>query len=139
MKIQGEKAVGAEEEYLDVLQNIELAIVGVYTAHLDLADFQVDQALEALGRSYQREKTGGAPILPKSEPAKQVYQAVKGMCDWRLGRQNLVDEEGQPMSIAPLTVDEIQACIKRLRRSIDTWNKRSGTQGYLNYILQFVG
>jgi hypothetical protein len=131
--------MGPEEEYLDVLQNIEATIVGVYRDHPELADFQVDQALEALGRSYQREKTGGTPVLPKSSLAQEVYRAVKGMCDWRLGRENLVDEEGQPMGIVePLSIDDIQACLKRLRRSIETWNKRGGTQGYLNYIRQFI-
>ncbi|RPJ43782.1 MAG: hypothetical protein EHM21_11045 [Chloroflexi bacterium] len=131
--------MGIEEEYQDVLQNMEMAIVGVYRDHPELADFQVDQALEALGRSYQREKTGGQPVLPKSSLAQEVYQAVKVMCEWRLGRENIVDEEGQPMGIEPLTVDEIQACLKRLRRSIETWSKRGGTQGYLNYIRQFIG
>ncbi len=128
-----------EEEYQDVLQNIESAIVGVYRDHPDLADFQVDQALEALGRSYQREKTGGTGAPPKSALAQEVYRAVKVMCDWRLGRENVVDEEGQPMGVPePLSVDEIQACLKRLRKSIETWSKHGGTQGYLNYIRQFI-
>jgi hypothetical protein len=131
--------VGIEEEYQDVLQNIEMAIVGVYHDHPELADFQVDQALEALGRSYQREKTGEEPVLPKSSLAQEVYRAARAMCDWRLGRENLVDEEGQPMSVEPLTVDEIQACLKRLRKSIATWSKHGGAQGYLNYIRQFFG
>ena len=39
--------MGVEEEYQDVMQNIESAIVGVYRDHPELADFQVDQALEA--------------------------------------------------------------------------------------------
>jgi hypothetical protein len=77
--------MGIEEEYKDVLMNIEMAIIGVYRDHPELADFQVDQALEALARSYQREKTGGAPMLPKSNLAQKVYQAVKVMCEWRLG------------------------------------------------------
>jgi hypothetical protein len=131
--------MGIEDEYLDVLQNIEMAVVGVYRDHPELADFQVDQALEALGRTYQREKTGGEPVLPKSSLAKEVFQTVKATCDWRLGRENVVDEEGQPLGVDPLTVDEIQACLKRLRKSIATWNKQSGTQGYLNYISQFLG
>ncbi len=131
--------MAVEEEYQDVLQNIEMAIVGVYKDHRELADFQVDQALEALGRNYQREKTGGTPVLPKSSMAQEVYKAVKTMCDWRLGRENMVDEEGQPMGTEPLSVEIIQACLKRLRKSIETWSKRGGTQGYLNYISQFIG
>lgn len=127
-----------EEEYADVLQNIEMVITTYYQDHPELTDYQVDAALEALGRTYQREKIGGAPVLPKGNLALDLYHSVKTICEWRLGRENIVDEEGQPMSVEPLTVDEIQACLKRLRKSIDTWNKHGGTQGYLNYIRQFL-
>jgi hypothetical protein len=130
--------MGIDEKNLEVMKNIEMAIVGVFHDHPNLADFQVDQALEALGRSYQREKTGGEPVLPKSNLAQNVYQAVKVMCDWRLGRENIVDEEGQPMSVEPLTVDEIQASLKHLRKSIAVWSKHGGTQGYLKYISKFI-
>ncbi len=128
-----------EEEYLDVLQNIEMAIVAFFRDHPQLIDFHVDLALEALGRTYQREKTGGAPVLPKPGLPQELYQAVKITCDWRLGRENVVDEEGQPLGVEPLTVDEIQICLKRLRKSVDTWTKRGGSQGYLKYVSQFVG
>ena len=103
-----------------------------------MTDYQVDAALEALGRSYQREKTGCEPVLPKNELAQAVYQAVKLTCDWRLGRERVVDEEGQPLNVEPLAVDEIQACLKRIRKSVSYWNKQSGTTGYLDYIKKFV-
>ncbi len=129
-----------EEEYQDVLQNIEMVIVAVYKEHPELNDYQVDTALEALGRTYQREKVGGEPVLPKGERALDVYNSVKMVCEWRLGRENVVDEEGQPMNIGEaLSVDEIQLCLKRLRKSISTWSKHGGSQGYLNYVQQFVG
>lgn len=129
-----------EDEYLDVLKNIEQAIIGVYRAHRNMTDYQVDSALEALGRTYQREKVAGAAVLPKNSLAVEVYESVKTMCDWRLGRQNLVDEEGQPMQIGEdaLSVDEVQACLKRVRKSINTWNKQGGTRGYLDYVSKFV-
>jgi hypothetical protein len=129
-----------EEQNLDVLQNIEYAILGIYRSKPELTDFQVDSALEALGRTYQREKVGGAAFLPKSSQSVEVYQAVKTMCEWRLGRETLVDEEGQPMPSGPepLTVDEIQACLKRIRKSVALWNKQGGTRGYLDYISHFL-
>jgi hypothetical protein len=129
-----------EEEDLDVLQNIEHAIVSVYREQPDLTDYQVDSALEALGRTYHREQTGGAPVTPKNSQALEVYRAMKLMCDWRLGRENLVDEEGQPMNtgMEPLAVDEILLCLKRLRKSVGTWNKQGGTRGYLDYISKFL-
>ena len=127
-----------EEKHQDVLQNIEWSIAGVYQSQPQLTDYQVDAALEALGRTYQREKTGGQAVLPKNELAQAVFQAVRLTCDWRLGRQQVVDEEGQPLNVEALTVDEIQACLKRIRKSVSYWNKQSGTTGYLDYIKKFV-
>jgi len=127
-----------EEEYQDVLQAIEWSIMGVHKTQTELTDYQVDAALEALGRTYQREKSGREPTLPKSELARQVYEAVKAICEWRLGREQVVDEEGQPLSIEPLTVDEIQACLKRVRKSVNYWNKQGGSHGYLDYISNFI-
>lgn len=128
-------ALPIEEEHQDILQNIELAVVGVFKQHADLTDFQVDSAMEALGRTYLR----NSPILPKNDLAKEVYTAMKAMCDWRLGRENIVDEEDQPMSVEPVSTDVILACLKKLRKSVSYWNKESGTRGYLGYISQFVG
>lgn len=129
-----------QEEFLDVLQNIEQAIVSVYRDHRDLTDFQVDSALEALSRTYQREKITGAPVLPKNNLSLAVYESMKMMCDWRLGRENMVDEEGAPMQTGMyvLTIDEILACLKKLRKSVSFWNKGGGTRGYLEYISQFL-
>ncbi len=128
-----------EEEYLDVLQNIETAINVLRKDHPELSDYQVDSALEALGRTYQREKVGGEAVLPKPGLSREVYNSVRMVCEWRLGRENMVDDEGQPMSSEALTIDEIQACLKHLRKSITTWTKHGGSQGYLNYIRQFLG
>lgn len=131
--------MGVEDEYPDVLMNIEMTIAAIFRDHPEMGDHHADAALEALGRTYQREKTGGAAVLPRPGLPQEVYRSVKAICDWRLGRENVVDEEGQPMSIEPLTVDEIQMCLKRLRKSIDLWTKSHGSQGYLNYIRQFLG
>mgnify|MGYP001600389697 CR=1 FL=1 len=37
-----------EDEYMDVLQNIEMAIVSVYRKHRDLVDYDVDKVLNLL-------------------------------------------------------------------------------------------
>jgi hypothetical protein len=127
-----------EEEYQDVLMSMESAIVGIYRDNPDLSDFQVDQALETLGRTYLSEKTGKPAPQPRSELAQKVFQALKFVCDWQLGRENIVDEEGQPMGGGELDIDEILACLKRLRKSLSLWNKEGGSKGYLNYISQFL-
>ena len=47
-----------EEEYADVLQNIEFAIVTVYRRNNALLDYDVTSALETLIRIYRGEQTG---------------------------------------------------------------------------------
>ncbi len=125
-------------ENMEMLQNIEWAIVHYYRDHRDLTDYQVDSAMEALGRTYARERTGGAPTLPKNEMAREVYAAMKSVCDMLLGRQTVVDTNDQPISLESASVDDILAALKRLRKSLETWNKRGGTRGYLDYINQFL-
>ena len=126
-----------EEEHIEILQNLEWSILTVSVAHPDLTDYQVDAALEALGRTYAREGRG-QPVLPKNELAKAVYEAVRQTSEWRLGREQVVDDSGQPMSVDPVSIEVILACLKRLRKSVNYWNKESGTRGYLDYIRQFL-
>ena len=127
-----------EDEFLPVLINIETAILAVYREHPELADYQVESALESLTRTYAGEAKNKPASIPKSPLAQEVFQVVKAICDWQLGRENLVDEEGQPIHLQLLTRDEILAVLKRLRKSVQFWNKESGSQGYLNYIKQFI-
>jgi len=45
--------MGLEDKYLDVLQNIEFAIVSVYRKESDLSDYEVMDALDALINLYR--------------------------------------------------------------------------------------
>ena len=38
----------------------------------------------------------------------------------------------------PVSLDVIVACLKRIRKSIQRWNKEGGRQGYLIFIQRFV-
>jgi hypothetical protein len=44
-------------------------------------------------------------------------------------------ECGHPWSIS---VPELIACLKRLRKSVRFWNEQGGRQGYLNYVREFL-
>jgi hypothetical protein len=44
----------------------------------------------------------------------------------------------EPDSIPPLKLDVIVLCLKRIRKSIDRWNKEHGRQGYLKFVSQYV-
>ncbi len=37
-----------------------------------------------------------------------------------------------------VSLEVIVACLKRIRKSIQKWNKRGGRQGYLTYVHQFL-
>lgn len=131
-----------EEQYLDVLQNIEFAIITTYRQNRSLTDYDVDTVLSALLHAYRSEQQNEAFRPPAMKPpVQEMYEAVKQACDWRLGRVGLAAEtpqQAQP-SPKPITVDEIMACLRRIRKSVNFWNReRAGTQGYLQFIDQFM-
>ncbi|MBN1259230.1 MAG: hypothetical protein JXB35_00985 [Anaerolineae bacterium] len=130
-----------EDEYLDVLQNIEFAIVSVYRNHKDLTDYEVDEALSTLARAYRAEREQKAFTKPDlSELAAAVHSNVEAMCDIRLGRESLVTPDGGEMPVIPrqVTVEELIACLKRIRKSIRRWTRVGGTRGYLQNVDQFI-
>jgi hypothetical protein len=139
-----------EEKYLDVLQNIEFGIVSVYRQHPEMLDWDALKAVETLIREYQAEQADRpVPEVDLKPLPQQVYESVKAMCEWRLGRSQAKEEEKKSffklrskkpaeLSIEPKTTEEIVLCLKRIRKSIERWNKRSGRQGYLDFISEFI-
>jgi hypothetical protein len=130
-----------EEQFEDVLQNIEAGIVSVYHARPELADWDVEVALEALIQVYQAEvHQRPADLRQLAGNQAEVLRAAQIMCEWRLGRAPLHDERDRPIEMpsAPLTTTDMIACLKRLRKSIRFWGKAGGRQGYLNYIVNFI-
>ena len=125
-----------EDQYLDVLQNIETAIVSVYREHDDLLDYDVDKVLNLLWTEYRNQKQNRpAPVSKLNENAQLVYDRVKHMCEWRLGRLNKEKNQGwSRVKPEPITIDEIMDCLKRIRKSVDLWTKQGGRQGYLYFI-----
>jgi len=133
---------GFEERYEDVLQNIEFGIVRVYRDHPEMTDWDALAAIEALTRTYQAEAKGRQPTPPSLAPlAQEIYDSVEPMCEWRMGRETpFLDEDREPVEISPkpITRDEIIACLKRVRKSINRWNRRGGRQGYLTFVGQYI-
>ncbi len=124
-----------EDQYLDVLQNIEMAILSVYREHHDLTDYDVDKVLNLLWMEYRNEKQGRVVSVPKlGDHAQLVYDRVREMCEWRLGQKDLTGKGFTRVKPEPVSIDEIMACLKRIRKSIDFWNKEGGRQGYLYFI-----
>jgi len=130
-----------EEEYLDVLQNIEFAIVSVYRSEQALIDYDVNKILNILISGYQAEFSKRDMSKPNLTPLQErLYESVKHMCEWRLGREAIDKKEKhlQTENIESVSVEEIIACLKRIRKSVETWTKQSGRKGYLQYIDQFL-
>jgi hypothetical protein len=127
-----------EDEYLDVLQNIEFAIVSVYREQPELRDYAVMRALDALIQYYRAESRGQAPKqvnLPEKEAL--IVERIQALCEFRLGRGGLGTEAGA-LPTKDKTIDEILACLRRIRKSVDRWNKHGGPQGYLKFASQFI-
>jgi hypothetical protein len=126
-----------EERYEDVLQNIEFSIVAVHRDHPELLDYDVDAALEALISRYGAEARGRTPrehTLPGLRG--EVYDAVLYICEWRIGR---AAPDDNPATVAERkSAEELAACLKRVRTSVQRWTKERGRQGYLTFIARFV-
>ena len=130
-----------EEQYFDVLQNIEGAIVAVYEDQPALLDIDVLDSIDALIRRYSREKEGrGAPAVKLSDRAQRVFDFAGRACEWRLGRQSMNPGESKrdDVQFDLLSVSELVLCLQRIRSSVRLWNKQGGRQGYLDYVRQFL-
>lgn len=131
--------MNVEGEYLDVLQNIEAVIVTAYRSHPEMTDYDVDKALAALIQTYRNEVAGKPLIKPSGNLSILVYEQMAAICNWRLGRSSMLDKKSKPLPAPePLTTETITLCLKRLRKSVETWTKQGGRQGYLTYISQFL-
>ena len=125
-------------DYLDILQNIEFAIAAVYRARPELCDPDVIMALEKLITQYTREKKK-LPALPVMLPEKSmaVFQAIQDICEFRITRNGAAEVTNEAgMTRLPLRL--MILCLDRLLKSANTWHKRDGQRGYLNFVSQFV-
>ena len=133
-----------EDEYEDVLQNLEQAIIGYYNQNPTLIDSEVDTAISWLIKVYSAETQGKTSTYPKPRGISlDVADSVKEMCEWRLGRAKLKveDESGEitevaaaEMELQKLNPSEIVACLNSIQSSVKFWRGQHGRQGYLNFI-----
>jgi lysyl-tRNA synthetase class II len=134
------------EEYLDVLQNIEFAIIQIYRQYPELHDYEVMSALEAAIDFYAAQRINRNPReFNLSDRAALVAENLKNVCNWRLGRKSLETTETYLKDLArdqaefkPKNVEEIIACLKKVLGSVKKWNKQGGRQGYLSFVSAFI-
>ena len=130
-----------EEKHTDVLQNIEFAVAQMYREHPEMTDYAVMRVYEALIDAYAAERVGREPrTWNPTELDQRLFDAARDICEWRLGRRSLdtgaSGDLGQPSEA--IEVETLISCLKRLRKSVQKWTKRSGRQGYLSFMTQFV-
>ena len=130
-----------EEQYLDVLQNIEAVISSTYRDHPNMTDYETERVLEAVVETYKAEQRGHTAREFSFAPIEEaLYEAVHNVCQWRLGRADLSTDDAMDEAQAPkpLDTDAILLCLKKILTSANKWTRNSGRQGYLNFITQYV-
>ena len=129
-----------EDEFTDVLQNIEFGIMQAFRSDSSLLDLDAKDAVAALIRHYRAEQEQRTPPeVGLGEKAQRVFDSVLPFCQWRLGRSSaLTPAELGSAPPFPNTLDDIVICLRRVQKSIDFWNKRNGRQGYFSFVQQYV-
>lgn len=133
-----------EEQYMDVLQNIESGIVMIYRKHPEIADYSVMRVIEALIEDYKAVRNKREPKPHNlSEPETLMHETVGRLCDWRIGRQSpdaedAADLDSEEPPPGDVTVDEMILCLRRILTSVKLWNRNNGRQGYLNFVSKYV-
>lgn len=131
--------MSVEEQYMDVLQNIEFAVTARFRENPELTDYSVQRVYEALIGLYSDEITKRTPRQQNlSETEWLLFKEVKDFCEWRLGRENSIPYGSNIEDLqSTISLPEMITCLKRLVRSLQKWNRLHGRQGYLKYICQF--
>ncbi len=125
------------ERNLDVLQNIESAIVQAHRADPSLLDLDVKDAIDALVRHYHSVEEQRTPSAIKlTERAQRIFSSIQVVCEWRLGNSPLPNEAGPPESEIPVSV--LVKCLREIQKSIARWSRQGGRKGYLDFVIQYV-
>jgi hypothetical protein len=116
-----------EDEYLDVLQNIEAGIIGEFRKDRSILDSDALEAVNALVRYYDVGRYGAhLGVRPQ-----RIFDSVRDLVKYRLEPSNV----GPPLN----TAAEMQKCLKRIASSISFWTEERGRQGYLSFVEQHLG
>jgi len=130
-----------EDQYMDVLYNIESQILRIYRDHPNLCGVDVERGLDALRKLYVAEIRGQQPKKLMLNPLETiVFDKIRLICELHLGKAQPLDEDGNPIEIelTQLTLDEMVQCLKRIIRSVQLWTREAGSKGYMTYIQQFI-
>ena len=129
--------MNSEPKNLDVLQNLEFAVIEVWRAHREMTDHVAARGYEAAFEHYRAESRGHPPKpCELAGLDREVFDAVTAMCEFRLGRTSPPD--GPAEIIPPIPVATLVDCLRELRKSVERHTKRGGRQGYLTFVDGFI-
>jgi hypothetical protein len=123
-----------------ILLSIEVRVADIYREEEGrLADHNVRKVYDGLIRIYEKEKQGKKPPRLKfTELEQPLFDSIHTTCEINLGRHESLAELGDDIEIETIELEDMITCLKRLRSSLDFWNKDYGRYGYLDYITKFI-
>ena len=125
------------DDKIDILQNLEFSVAEIWRGHPEMSDYTALRAYEAAFQHYRAESRGQTPKPPAlSGLDAETFEAVKAMCEFRLGRRPcpISGFEDAP----PASLELLMDCLRELMRSVERHTKADGRQGYLTFIEQFL-
>jgi len=121
-----ENTTEPEDKYFDELFELEFSIIEIFRKNPSLIDLEVLIALDAsivncknIQKGYPQKSFNSTEII------QSVYKNIDVTC------KNLI-------SSGTISIDELLWCLKRIKKSLKSWNKRDGRQGYLNFVDKFI-
>jgi len=122
-----------EGQYLDVLQNIECALLSLVKDHPELSDHDMLRTTEQALTHYKSQQRGNPAIAQSklTDIHQDIFERVLSICEWRLGRLPPPNKE---TVCSPITIEELLLCLKRIEKSIKFWTKQGGRKGYINFV-----
>ena len=128
------------EANLDVLQNLEFAIVEVWRAHPEMTDYSALRAYEAARQCYRAELRGQPPRPTALTGLDALaFAELRQMCEFRLGRDpGPPPTEGEDVPVPPIPLEKLLACLQELVKSVERHTRSGGRQGYLQFIDGFL-
>ena len=127
-----------DQEHLDVLQNLEFAIVEIWRAHPEMNDYSAQRAYEAARQFYRAELRGNPPTPPALTGLDDTaFAVVKAICEFRLGRSAGPASEPN-LPVTPIPVEKLIACLQELAKSVERHTRVGGRHGYLQFIDGFL-
>ncbi|MEM1122242.1 MAG: hypothetical protein AAGJ18_17485 [Bacteroidota bacterium] len=133
-----------EDKHLDVLQNIEGAIVTVYRNDQELRDQDAIKGLDAAIAYYRAIDTRKEFVMPESVDGKGVVvfnaiTAILGLREDILGDNPAPKRKRFSRALRSTSKEEIYlVCLRKIQKSAKRWNKRNGENGYLDFVKNYT-